>query len=61
MSTLLAVHVSPGLSLYKMNTCSYRCLLDIKYFNIFESSLPHDAMHEFLERIEPLDVKLLLS
>lgn len=36
-------------------------LLDIRYFNIFEGGLPHDAMHDILEGIAPLEIKLLLS
>ena len=36
-------------------------LLDIKFFNIFEGGLPHDAMHDILEGIAPLEIKLLLS
>ena len=51
MSTLLAVHMTHGLSLYKMNTCSYilSSLLDVMYFNMFEGGLPHDAMHDIYE------------
>ena len=36
-------------------------LLDIEFFNIFEGGLPHDAMHDILEGIAPLEIKLLLS
>ena len=36
-------------------------LLYVKYFNMVEGGLPHDAMHDILEGIEPLEIKLLLS
>ena len=36
-------------------------LLDIAYFNMLESGLPHDAMHDILEGIAPLEIKLMLS
>lgn len=35
-------------------------LLDIKYFSIFDFGLPHDAMHDILEGIAPLEIKKLL-
>ena len=36
-------------------------LLDIPYFSMFGGGLPHDAMHDILEGIAPLEIKLLLS
>ena len=36
-------------------------LLDVKYFNMFDGGLPHDTMHDILEGIAPLEIKLLLS
>lgn len=36
-------------------------LLDIHYFSMFGGGLPHDAMHDILEGIGPLETKLLLS
>ena len=35
--------------------------MDVNFFNIFEGGLPHDAMHDILEGIAPLEIKLLLS
>lgn len=36
-------------------------LFDVKYYNMFEGGLPHDAIHDVLEGIAPLEIKLLLS
>ena len=36
-------------------------LLDIKFFTMFGGGLPHDAMHDILEGVAPLEVKLLLN
>ena len=38
-----------------------KSLLDVKYFDMFQSGLPHDAMHDLLEGIAPYEVKLLLA
>ena len=35
-------------------------LLDVNYFSMFGGGLPHDAMHDILEGIAPLEIKLLL-
>lgn len=35
-------------------------LLDIKFYSMFGGGLPHDAMHDILEGVAPLEVKLLL-
>lgn len=37
------------------------CLLDITHFSMFGGGLPHDAMHDILEGIAPLEIKLLLK
>lgn len=36
------------------------CLLDLPYFSMFNGGLPHDAMHDILEGIAPMEIKLLL-
>ena len=36
-------------------------LLDVKYFNMLEGGLLHNTMHDILEGISPLEIKLLLS
>ena len=36
------------------------CLLDVKFFSLFDGGLPHDAMHDILEGIAPLEIKKLL-
>ena len=36
-------------------------LLDLTEFTMFDSGLPHDAMHDILEGIAPLEIKLLLT
>ena len=36
------------------------CLLDIKDFSMFGGGLPHDTMHDILEGVAPLEIKLLL-
>ena len=36
-------------------------LLNIKFYSIFGGGLPHDAMHDILEGVAPLEIKLLLS
>lgn len=36
------------------------CLLDISYFSMFGGGLPHDAMHDLLEGIAPMEIKLLI-
>lgn len=36
------------------------CLLDVLHFPIFGGGLPHDVMHDILEGIAPLEIKLLL-
>ena len=36
-------------------------LLDIVHFSMFGVGLPHDAMHDILEGIAPLEIKLLIS
>ena len=33
----------------------------VKHFDMFGGCLPHDAMHDILEGIAPLEIKLLLS
>ena len=41
---------------------NYRsCLLDVKYFSLFNGGLPHDCMHDLLEGIGPKEIKLLLT
>lgn len=35
-------------------------LLGITNFNMFGGGLPHDAMHDVLEGVGPLEIKLLL-
>lgn len=35
-------------------------LLDVKYFPMFGGGLPHDTMHDVLEGLAPLEIKLLL-
>ena len=35
-------------------------LMDVKHFSIFEYGLPHDTMHDLLERLAPLEIKLML-
>lgn len=36
------------------------CLLDVLHFSMLGGGLPHDAMHDILEGIAPLEIKLLL-
>ena len=36
-------------------------LLDIKHYSIFNGGLPHDIMHDIMERAAPPEIKLLLS
>lgn len=36
-------------------------LLDVKYFSMFGGGLPHNAMHDILEGLAPLEIKLLLN
>ncbi len=36
------------------------CLLDVLHFPMFGGGLPHDAMHDVLEGVAPLEIKLLL-
>ncbi len=36
-------------------------LLDIPYFVMFGGGLPHDAMHDILEGIAPLEIKSILQ
>ena len=35
-------------------------LLDLTDFNMFGGGLPHDAMHDILEGVAPLETKLLV-
>lgn len=35
-------------------------LLDINHFSMFGGGLPHDAMHDILEGVAPLEIKLML-
>lgn len=37
------------------------CLLNVNYFDMFLSGLPHDAMHDLLEGLVPCEVKYLLT
>ena len=36
------------------------CLMDVPYFSMLGGGLPHDVMHDILEGIAPLEIKLLL-
>ena len=36
-------------------------LLEVVHFSMFGGGLPHDAMHDILEGIAPLEIKLLIS
>ena len=36
-------------------------LLNIKFYSMCGGGLPHDAMHDILEGVAPLEIKLLLS
>ena len=36
-------------------------LMDIKFYSMFGGGLPHDAMHDLLEGVAPLEIKHLLS
>lgn len=36
------------------------CLLDVNDFSMFSGGLPHDCMHDSLEGVAPLEIKLLL-
>ena len=44
---------------YGINSRS--CLMDVNYFSMFGGGLPHDCMHDVLEGVAALEVKLLLS
>ena len=37
------------------------CLLDVKYFTIFNGGLPHDMMHDVMEGVASTEIRLLLS
>ena len=39
---------------------SRMCLLDVKYYSLFDGGLPHDMMHDVLERTAFLEIKLLI-
>lgn len=43
---------------YGINSRS--CLMDVKHFSMFGGGLPQDAMHDILEGITALEIKLLL-
>ena len=36
-------------------------LLDVPHFNMFGGGLPHDAMHDILEGLAPVEIKCLLQ
>lgn len=36
-------------------------LLNVKYFSMIGGGLPHDAMHDILEGLAPLEIKLMLT
>lgn len=50
-----AAHYSKTYGINRRST-----LLDIKFYSMFGGGLPHDAMHDILEGVAPLEVKLLL-
>lgn len=37
------------------------CLLDVKFYSLFNGGLPHDVMHDVFEGVAPTEIKLLLS
>lgn len=44
---------------YGINTRT--CLLDVKYYSLFDGGLPHNMMHDVLEGTASLEIKLLIA